>query len=237
MRKLLILHALLAISASTQIRCEAQSSLSEARAEFQLVEENESYRVQRVELDRDSEIGLPQDGRDAIVVILGEGVSMSSLGVANAERLADGDVRFLERSRHAIFLHSGATVGRVLLIGLKQHWDAEIHPCALPKTCSRPIRAGGREIGQSESLFTNGFVTAYRHRMDRGGTLSTSYFSKSGTHHLMLVALDDLRSNFEGTEQELRRGQVFGSDAGEVEIEAAEHQARWVVIRVEPPKG
>ena len=162
---------------------------------------------------------------------------MSSATAGNADKLIDGDVRFVGRDSHASLIHSGANLAQVLLIGLKRHWDAEIRLCGFPQTCVRPIRAGGQQIGQSESLFTNGFVTAYRHRIDKGGTLSSSYYSKKATHHLMLVALDDLQAIFEGTEQELKRGQVFGSDAGEVEIEAGTHPAKWVVIRVESQKG
>jgi hypothetical protein len=237
MRKLLVLLVLCALSAYSQVKSEAQQAPGTAGPEPRLVEENASYRVLRIEFDNDLQIPLPQHGNDVIVVVLGDGVSVSSATPVGAEKLVDGEVRLVERSAHATLIHSGANFAQVLLVGLKQHWDAEIRPCTFPQTCVRPIRAGGQEIGQSESLFTNGFVTAYRHRMDRGGTLSSSYYSKRATHHLMVVALDDLRANFEGTEQDLKRGQVFGSDAGEVEVEAGAHPARWVVIRVESQKG
>ena len=95
----------------------------------------------------------------------------------------------------------------------------------------------GMEIGTSTSLFTNGFITAYRDRIDRGGTLSTSYYSTKGAHHLMFVALEDLHADFDGTQQDLKRGQVFGSDAEDVEVDAGAHEARWVVIREEVPKS
>jgi len=232
MKTVLALLALLAVTAWAQIKCGVQPSPDTANS-FQLLEDNESYRVQRFDFDKDSRVSLTQHKNDFIVIALGEGLGLSSANDGHLEKLADGDVRFLERSTTETLLHQGTTVAQAVVIALKQHWDTDVRPCAEPKSCSRPIRAGGREIGQSESLFTNGFLTAYRHRMDRGGTLSTSYYSKNGTHHLMLVALDDLHANFEGTDQELRRGQVFGSDAGEVEVEAGAHAARWVVIRVE----
>jgi hypothetical protein len=173
MKTVLALLALLAVSAWAQIQSGVQPSPDTANS-FQLLEDNESYRVERFDFDKDSRVSLTQHKNDFIVIALGEGLGLSSANDDHVEKLADGDVRFLERSTTETLLHQGTTVAQALVIGLKQHWDIDVRPCAEPKSCSRPIRAGGREIGQSESLFTNGFLTAYRHRMDRGGTLSTS---------------------------------------------------------------
>lgn len=123
----------------------------------------------------------------------------------------------------------------MIVVELSRHWDAEMRLCTEPKTCAHPIRVGGFEIGQTTSLFSNGFVTAYRHRMERGGTLATSYYSPKRKHHLLLIAAADLEANFDGSEQKLKRGQVFASDAAEVDVDAGSHDVRWIVIRVEVP--
>ena len=226
------------IPAGSQVHSAVQTA-SSAAPEPQTILENEAYHVMRVDLDNERQIALPQPGHDVIVVVLGDGVSLRTVAGGKAESLAYGEVRFVDRNIHGSLLHAGTSLAQVLVVGLKQHWDAEIRPCTLPRTCSHPIRVGGQQIGQSESLFTNGFVTAYRDEISQGGTLNTSYYSKKGTHHLVLIALDDFRASFDGKEQELSRGQAFGSDADEVEIEAdskVSHPVEWIVIRLESGK-
>jgi len=200
--------------------------------ESKTIEENGYYSVQRLELAGATRALLPPRPTDTIVVALGTGIGIEP---GKAASLDDGDVRFLPRSKEASIVHGDEPPAQAVLIDLKKHWEDEIQPCHGPQ-CNHAIRVGGMEIGQSTSLFTNGFVTAYRDRMDAGGTLSTSYYSKSGTHHLMVIALDDLHANFDGAGKELKRGQVFGTDANEVEVDAGAHAVRWIVIRIETPK-
>jgi hypothetical protein len=85
-------------------------------------------------------------------------------------------------------------------------------------------------------LFTSGFVTAYKHDLLPGGTLSSSYFSSRGKDHLMLVPLTVLRASFDGTEEDLKAGQVYASEAAQVEVTATKLAARWVMLRVETAK-
>ena len=232
MKKLLAGLLLSAISVCAQVNSPGRV----VEPEPQLVEENASYRVLGIGLENDLKVSLTQQGNDVIVVVLGEGVSLKFGSGSNAEKLGYGEVRFVDRAVRASLTHSGVGLAQVLVIGLKQHWDTEIRPCIKPKACVHPVRVGGLEIGQSASLFTNGFVTAYRDRIGQGGTLTTSYYSRKGTHHLMLIALDDLPVSFDGKKQAMKRGQVFGSDADEVEIETdpkIDHPVEWVVIRVE----
>lgn len=102
--------------------------------------------------------------------------------------------------------------------------------------CSRPIRMGPNEIGETTSLFRNGFITAYRHRLVVRGTLTSTYYSTKGKDHLLLIPLTNLRTNFDGREENLKQGQAYTSDATEVEVNADLAEARWVVVRVETPK-
>lgn len=102
--------------------------------------------------------------------------------------------------------------------------------------CTHPIQSGPAQIGQSTTLFTNGFITAYRHHLVKGADLSSSYYSSSGVDHLLLVALTDLRANFDGAEEQLRAGQVYASEASQVEVNASSGEARWIVIRLQTPK-
>lgn len=154
----------------------------------------------------------------------------------NAEQIATDEVRFLARDTNLRILNSGDKPSQALVIELKQHWDAEVRTCVEPMTCSRPIRMGPNEIGETTSLFTNGFITAYRHRLVARGTLTSTYYSMKGKDHLLLIPWRNLRANFDGTEENLKQGQAYTSDATEVEVNADLAEARWVVVRVETPE-
>ncbi len=237
MRRTLALIIILATALAQQRRDLAFESRGDSnQSEGRLLEENEHYRVRSLDLTGDSQFDVPQHSTDIIIVALGDGLSLSSAKGSNPEKLAEGDVRFFQHTVHPTILHSGDSASETIVVELKHHWDSEIRRCTQPQTCTHAIRAGGLEIGQTTSLFTNGFVTAYRHHMDRGGTLTTSYYSSKGKDHLLMMALADLQANFDGTEQELKRGQVFASDATDVEVDAGSHEVSWVVIRVEVPK-
>jgi hypothetical protein len=106
-----------------------------------------------------------------------------------------------------------------------------VRTCVEPRKCSRPIRMGPNEIGEMTSLFTNRFITAYRHRLVVRRTLTSTYYSTKGKDHLLLIPLTNLR-----TEENLKQGQAYTSDATEVEVNADLAEARWVVVRVETPE-
>jgi hypothetical protein len=237
-KNLAIPLALLAAMAWAQSMTDdpPQSNPDAAGAKPQLVAENEHYSVRILDLTGATRMALPQRTNDTIVVVLGQGLSLISDRLESPVALADGDVRFLERIKHPVLVHSGEVASQVLLVEIKHHWNAEIDICSEPGRCNRAIRAGGIEIGQSTRLFTNGFITAYRDHIARGGTLDTSYYTKGRSPHLLLIALDDLQADFEETHREMKRGEVFLSDAGQLEVDAGLHEARWIVVRVETPK-
>ena len=99
----------------------------------------------------------------------------------------------------------------------------------------RGMRSGMGEstIGETTSLFTNGFVTAYRHRLDPRATLASSYFSTKGKDHLLLIALTDLHANFDGSDEALKVGQTYASEATEIDVDDGNSPAGWIVLRVE----
>jgi len=100
-----------------------------------------------------------------------------------------------------------------------------------PSDCDGPA-----EIGETTLLFTNGFVMAYRHRLQSGGTLSSSYYSSASRDHLLFIALSDVHASFDGEDEQLKAGQVYTSDATQVEVSAGQTEARWIVVRVNSPK-
>lgn len=167
--------------------------------------------------------------------MLGEGLALSARRV-DTVNLKDGEARFLPVGNPPHLVNSGGGTVAVLIVELKQHWDAEMRVCSEPAKCTRPIRMGEYSIGETTSLFTNGFVTAYRHRLERGGTLSSSYFSTKGKDHLLLIALTDLHVSFDGNDETLKAGQAYASEATGIDVDAATAPVRWVVIRVETPK-
>lgn len=200
----------------------------------QLAAENAYYRATRIQLEPKSVIPVPPHGNDVVVILPGpDAVQLTSGPVAQPIELKDGDVRFLDRKQHFTLQNAADTAVQVLVVELRQHWDSEIRICSEFAKCSRAIRMGNLEIGETTSLFTNGFVTAYRHRLVSRGTLTSSYFSSRGKSHLLLIPLTDLRANFDGIDEELKGGQVYPSDAVEVEVTASDHEIRWIVIRVQ----
>jgi hypothetical protein len=207
------------------------------QAASQLVEENEYYRVFRADLVPDAMSSVDQHGRDAVIIALGEGLALTTRKASNPEKLKDGEARFLPRESAPQVVNVGDSLPQLLIVELKRHWDAEVRACSEPSTCTRAIRMGEASIGETTSLFSNGFVTVQRHRLDAGGTLDSSYFSSKGKDHLLLVAVTDLQANFGGTAETLLRGQTYSSDATELEVNAPKSEAKWIVIRLQTPKA
>jgi len=203
----------------------------------QLAAENAQYRVSRLPLPGGSTTKLVQHGHDVVIVLLGEGpAELKFPNSTHSVNLKDGDARFLESGVNPGLANDGDVSLQAVVIELKQHWEAEVRSCAEPAKCTRPISAEGSEIGETTSLFTNGFIMGYRHHLVAGATLTSSYFSSKGKDHLLLIPLADLKANFDGTSEELKRGQVYPSEATEIEVTAGEHAVSWIVIRVQTPK-
>jgi hypothetical protein len=202
----------------------------------QLLEENEYFRVVRANVVAGATTAIEHHGRDAVVLSLGEGLRLSVGTAPEPGPLKEGEARFLPLARGAKVANLEDRTLQMIVVELKQHWEPDVHVCSEPSKCSRPIVIGDFPVGETTSLFTNGFVTAYSHRLDRGGTLSSAYFSTKGKDHLLLIALTELHANFDGTDEVLRAGQTYASDATQIEVNAADTKARWIVIRVQIPR-
>src|SRR5581483_3788607 len=206
------------------------------RPNVQLVEDNSYFRVSRLEFGQGATAAIEQHDHDCVLIALGEGLTLASRKASIPETLKFGDVRFLPRGAAPEIANARNASSQLILGELKHHWDAEVRTCLDPGNCARPIRMGDAEIGTTTTLFTNGFITGYQHRLDRGGSLSSSYFSAKGKDHLLLVALTDLNADFEGVRQALHPGQTYTSDASMIEVDAEKAEVRWVVIRMLIPK-
>lgn len=186
----------------------------------ELLLENDYVRVFRVDVQpgevpiRDAQL------RDVVIV-------------AMSDRALDSDaqVRFVPENSPPD-LPPATTRYAALLVELKKHWDLEVRPCAPPMTCSRRITVAGQDVGETRFLFSNGFVSAYRHHLVPGGTLDSSYYSSKGTNRILVIALTDLGVSLGGVAENLRSGQVYFSDQTEVEVNASKGQATWVVVRL-----
>jgi len=201
----------------------------------QLTAENNVYRGFRRELGPRETAEVGHITRDEVLIVLCESGTELTVRRADSsiEKLLNGNVRFLAAGTTAQVQNGNGDKAQIIIIELKKHWDDEMRPCAAPRNCSHVIRIGDQPIGETTDLFTNGFVTVQQHRLSRGGTLTSSYFSATGKHHLFFTALSELHASFDGNEEELTRGETSLSDASQVEISAGKGEARWVVIRVQ----
>lgn len=202
-----------------------------------VLDENDFFRVIRLQLTAGQATTISGRGQDSIVVaLLGKNLVARDVQGNASSQLPQGEVRFVSRGSPIVILNVGEDPAEIVAAFLKHHFDAEVRPCVEPHKCTRPIETGAKQIGESTLLFTSGFIVAYRHRLERGGTLVSSYYSSSGKDHLLLVAMSDLQANFDGEEERFTEGQVYTSDASQIEVNASSTEARWVVIRMEIPK-
>jgi len=148
------------------------------------------------------------------------------------------------QSEKAIFLAKGTATNLQnssaedtvdLLIQPKTHWDAEVRPCGAPMKCTRESSMGGEPIAWTTTLFTSGFLTATYHKVVRGGTLDSSYFSATGSDSLVFVPFTNLQANFGGTPESLKTGQPYFTTASEVEVTGKDSEVRWLVVRMHAP--
>jgi hypothetical protein len=214
-----------------------RSTIVAARPEVKtrLVEENDHFLVNRLELAAQATSEIQQDKNDAVVIALGEGAALAPSAELAPNVLLNGEPRFLPAGNHPKILNLGGKPLLVFVVELKQHWDAEMRVCADLRKCTHPIRHDSVEVGQSTSLFSNGFVSAFRNRLASGRAVM-SYSSGKGTQHLLLVPLADARIDFDGVDADLKFGDAYASDASAVEVNAGQHEVQWVVICMETPK-
>jgi hypothetical protein len=186
----------------------------------QLINENFAARVFKVDTPP-GPIALPSQKKDNFVIQLS----------------GDGDAK-------VVFVPMGSNLSPVaalqthaIIVELSRHWDAEMKACSFPASCVRPIKMGGNEIGSTETLFTNGFVSAFRHRIDAGGTLTSSYYSAKGKDRIIFIPLTAVHVSFDGAEEDLKPEQVYFSEAKEVEVAGEELKpGKWIVIRLNTPR-
>lgn len=152
-----------------------------------------------------------------------------------------GDSVVVHRSGEAEFMKSGTEISLTnaanppateFLVRLKKHWEIPIHACREPMKCTRETQMGGEPVAWTTTLFTNGFLTASRHRVVPGGTLTSSYYSAKGKDHILLIPFTDLSANFGGTPEDLKANQPYFSSVTEIEITGGKKEARWFVLRI-----
>ena len=150
-------HFLLLVLILEGAFCQPQTA-SPAR---QLLLENETVRIFRV------------------VIPPGSGSKLNELTDTVVVDIKDEKATFIPMKVSTTIENKGDSDSIELLIQPKKHWDAEVKPCQAPMQCTRETRmAGGLAIAWTTTLFTNGFITATLHRLDRGGTLNSSYYRR-----------------------------------------------------------
>jgi len=183
----------------------------------QLVLENEFVRVERVTIPPKRQFSREQK-KDAVAV-----------------RLQEETAEFVPTGTKLSVENSSEKDATMLLVEINKHWDAEMRPCAYPMKCVRETRAGGEAIAWTTTLFTNGFVGVATHKVVRGATLTSSYYSAKGSDRIVVVPFTELDGNFGGADAELKPGQPYYSAATEAEITGKNAEARWLVVRMNTP--
>ena len=152
-----------------------------------------------------------------------------------AVRLADETATFIPKGTQSV--RDNPTDKEIvdLLIQPKHHWDPPVRPCAEPMRCTRETRMGKETIAWTTTLFTNGFLTGTVHRVIRGGTLDSSYYSAKGSDQVVVIPFTDMSVNFGGIDEARKAGQPYFSTASEVEVTGTNAEARWFVLRLNVP--
>jgi hypothetical protein len=88
-----------------------------------------------------------------VAFALGEGATLSTGKAAEASNMKDGEARFLAIGSMPRLMNSGSSTVPVLVVELKQHWEAEVRACSEPAKCTRPIRMGEFSIGETTFAF------------------------------------------------------------------------------------
>jgi hypothetical protein len=195
--------------------------------------DNALLRVSRVDLPS-SPLPLAAARSDIILIALAPvAVTVDTAASIHSDA---GDARFV-RAGNRLVVARDASGASLIIVVLKKHWDAEVRYCELPARCTRENGLGPSKISETTSLFTNGFITAMRHRVFANGSLESSYYSQRGKDSILLLALTDMTADCAGIEQPLKQGQVYFTTAGSVNVDGGKTGAEWVVVRFNEPKG
>ncbi|MCI0349615.1 MAG: hypothetical protein L0Z53_09345, partial [Acidobacteriales bacterium] len=199
-----------------------------------LVLENDTFRIYTIELEPGERTPLHHHRRDFVTIALDDSDLMEKVPPRDStvRSWRSGEVIFTVGGLAHIQGNASASKAKLVEVEVKQHWDVAVKTCSEPRQCVHDIDLGLGVIAETTSLFTNGFVTAYRHRVVPGGSLTSSYYSAKGKDQIVLVALTDLQVSFGGISENLKKGQVYYSEATEVEANARETEVRWVVVRI-----
>lgn len=232
---------LLSIIAAAQAAKETEVPV-ENEPHHHLVFENEYVRVFKVEVAPHEATLVHRHERDYVVVTIGD-AEVTNAGVGKEPKkwnFKDADVTFLEANGEKSFAHKAVNEGGKIFenvtIEIKRSWNTAMRNCTDPLKCERTIRVGDFEVGASTSLFTNGFVSAYRYRAKPGATISSNFYSSKGNNFVLIVAITPMKANFGGIEEELKAGQVYGTDGADIEVNAPRDQElRWIVLRLNWP--
>jgi hypothetical protein len=213
------------------ITLSAQGSAPESK----VLLDNPEVRVTRFDVGRDA-FKVKADDGDVVVVAAGE-VKFTPALEANSEFLMHaGEARYVVQGSHPeVYCGAETTSCAVYAVDLRHHWQSTLRICEEPKQCSRQIKVGDMVIGETRQLFTNNYVSAYRHELEKGGTLNSSYFTSHGTDHVVFLALTPLTASFAEEQLNLAAGQVYFSNAQGVEVDASGDRALWVAIRIHAP--
>lgn len=194
----------------------------------QALVDNASLRVTSINIT-ETAIPLPASKYDRVLVALAP-VTVTEAGGPPLS-LKSGDVRFVAAGRKVTAV--GEASGSVVkILELKHHWDAPIRYCEFPANCAHE----NLDVSTTTNLFTNGFITAARHKVLRHGGLESSYYSAKGKNSILFVALTDVSATFGGIEEKLKSGQVYFTTQSPVDVEGGETGAEWVVVRLNEPK-
>lgn len=183
----------------------------------QLLLDNDSVRVVR--------ITLPAQGS----------FSMNSRADTVVVRLQDETATFITRGTPTVRKNAAEHEAVDLVVELKRHWDTAVRPCSEPMKCTRETLMGGEAIAWTTTLFTNGFLTGVKHKVVRGGTLDSLYYSAKGSNRMLVIPFTAIKANFGGVDEELKPGQPYFTTAPEVEVMGADDQGRWFVLRLNIP--
>lgn len=180
----------------------------------QLVLENDFVRIRRVTIPAKGNFSVAEKN-EAVVV-----------------RLDDETAQFIPKGEQVTVSNATDHESVELLLELKKHWNAEMRWCRFPKTCTRETKISEEPIAWTTTLFTNGFVTATTHKVVRGGTLTSSYYTSKGFDSIVLIPFTDLNVNLSGINENLKAGQPYFGVGTEVEVTGRDSQSRWFVLRL-----
>lgn len=115
-----------------------------------------------------------------------------------------------------------------LIVELK-NTPGEVATCPHATTCTKDTLLGGAKVGETTMLFSGPTLVVTRQQMAAGKALSTSL---NGGDQLLLIPFTDLRVNVGGEEKQVKAGEPFFADGGDVQIGGAGHVGKWMALRL-----